>query len=547
MYRALSNLPEDLVVLQGFEFTHQEFGLYVNHECEKTDTEVEGGCDFVAIGENHVVILDVRSMSLDGDGAGDLFLENFKESAGLRAKVSKLALRIIIKTFRFKMPTIRQFTVFPNISKSECEKLPQFATLSDAEKGNLLFSNELTTWWVSQNKTDKVKKDKEFHVALQRVKQTLIGIWSMDRENVSGTGNCGLGKNLTRVEALLDGRKTVEIEDFVSAVSKLSNKDHSSEVNGGDDHQNVYGVKPVLHLMTRRNGQETVPLTTLISNILDTEIANIADLDPATTSIVDVNTDSSSSLLESLGSISAIKSYDEVVASDWTAVTCVVDLSEVLRLSAMKAGQCQDLDTILVRMNSVFARVKSYLSVILIVGATEVMGDEHFDEFGKETLNKINRAYFLKTKATLGNLVQALVSQSCVKYYNTASSSSSSDCVQLPWLEIKKKLDSMFIFPEQRINKQVVILITTQIATVENHVLSIASKINTQKSATKNWIDKLGPDCRNDDLKRIKNTIDKLQEGISEMHELHGKLTTQLCDLSRMYQEVYEDVEANID
>ena len=545
MYRALANLPEDLVVLQGFEFTHQEFGLYVNHECDKTDTEVEGGCDFVAIGENHVVILDVRSMSLDGDGAGDLFLENFKESAGLRAKVSKLALRIIIKTFRFKMPTIRQFTVFPNISKSECEKLPQFATLSDTEKGNLLFSNELTTWWVSQNKADKVKKDKEFHVALQRVKQTLIGIWSMDRENVSGTGNCGLGKNLTRVESLLDGRKTVEIVDFVSVVSKLSNKDHSSEVNGGDNH--LYGVKPVLHLLTRRIGHETVPLTTLISNILDTEIANLADVDPATTAIVDVNTDSSSSLLESLGSMSAIKSYDEVVASDWTAVTCVVDLSEVLRLSAMKAGQCQDLDTILVRMNSVFARVKSYLSVILIVGATEVMGDEHFDEFGKETLNKINRAYFLKTKATLSNLVQALVSQSCVKYYNTTSSSSSSNCVQLSWTEIKKKLDSMFVFPEQRINKQVVILITTQIATVENHVLSIASKINTQKSATKNWIDKLGPGCRNDDLKRIKNTIDKLQEGISEMHELHGKLTTQLCDLSRMYQEVYEDVEANID
>ncbi|XP_063682050.1 uncharacterized protein LOC134816927 isoform X1 [Bolinopsis microptera] len=454
------------------------------------------------------------------------------------------------------MPTIRQFTVFPNISKSECEKLPQFATLSDAEKGNLLFSNELTTWWASQNKADKVKikKDKEFHVALQRVKQTLIGIWSMDRENVSGTGNCGLGKNLTRVEALLDGRKTVEIEDFVSAISKLSNKDHSSELNGGDevdggdDHQNImYGVKPVLHLVTRRVGHETVPLTTLISNILETDITNLADVDPATTAIVDVNTNSSSSLLASLESMSAIKGYDEVVASDWTAVTCVVDLSEVLRLSAMKAGQCQDLDTILVRMNSVFARVKSYLSVILIVGATEVMGDEQFDEFGKETLNKINRAYFLKTKTTLSNLVQAQVSQSCVKYYNTASSSSSSDCVQLPWAEIKKKLDSMFIFPEQRINKQVVILITTQIATVENHVLSIASKINTQKSATKNWIDKLGPGCRNDDLKRIKNTIDKLQEGIFEMHELHGKLTTQLCDLSRMYQEVYEDVEANID
>ena len=105
----------------------------------------------------------------------------------------------------------------------------------------------------------------------------------------------------------------------------------------------------------------------------------------------------------------------------------------------------------------------------------------------------------------------------------------------------------MLVFPDKKINKEAIISISNQINTIDNHVLSIASKVNTQKSATKNWVNKLGPGCRNDELKRVKNTIDKLQEGISEMMEIHGKLTTQLRDLSQLYQEVYEEVEVNID
>ena len=550
VHRALANISEDLVVLQGFEFTHQEFGLYMSQarDSDKADKEIEGGCDFMAISDNHVSILDVRSLGLNGDGAGDVFLKNFKESVELRAKVSKLALRIIIKTFRFKMPTVRQYTVFPNILRSDCEKIPQFTALSDSEKSSLLFSDDLdnfTTWWAHQNKVEKGKKDNEFHLALQRVKQTLIGIWSMDRDSVSDTGDCGLGNSLISLEASMKGGKTVEIDECMLAINRPSNKVTGAKANGGKAHDRLYGVRPVLHLVTRKIGHETVPLATLLSSILETETRNLADLDPATTAIVILNGDENfCSLLDSNASI---KKYEEVVAATWTAITCIVDLSEVFRLSAMKAGQYLDLDALLVRLKSVLETGTSYFSVVVIVGATEVQGDKDFIEFGSETINKTNRQYFQKGKTALCNLVEAMVSQSCVKFYDTVKSSNSSDCVRLSWSEIKKKLDTMLVFPDKKINKEAIISISNQINTIDNHVLSIASKVNTQKSATKNWVNKLGPGCRNDELKRVKNTIDKLQEGISEMMEIHGKLTTQLRDLSQLYQEVYEEVEVNID
>jgi hypothetical protein len=434
--------------------------------------------------------------------------------------------------------------------------MPQFAGLSDSEKSSLIFSDDLenfSTWWSNQSKSDKGKKDNEFHLAIQRVKQTLIGIWSMDRDNVSDTDSCGLGKNLKSVETLTNGRKTVEIDDLISAVDKLSNKGHSPKMNGDDGSERLHGVKPFVHSITRRVGHDTTPLTALLNDILETEVRELAEVDPSKTAIVCLNTcTSSSSFLESVlaerpDSKSVVKSYQDVVAADWTAIICFVDLSEVLRLSAMRDGYCQDMDAMILELRAVLARVTTYFSLVLILGATEVQGDENFGQFGKETINKTNRAYFFKTKSSLSALIQALVSRSCVKYYDMATATNKTTCVPLPWLEIRKKLDSLFVFPDKKINIDKVVSATELVTTLENHVLSMASKVNTQKSATKNWIDKLGPGCRNDELKRVKNTIDKLQVGISEMLELHGKLATQLCDLSKLYQEVYDDVEANLD
>ena len=559
LHRALGELSEDILVLQGFEFTQQEFGLYMSQSVDKDkkDSEIGGGCDFMAISDNNVTIFDVRSLDLDSAGAGDLFLKNFQESVEQRAKVSKLALRIVIKTFRFKMPAVRQYTVFPNVSKSECEKLPQFAALSDTEKSGLVFSDDIdnfTTWWASQAKPDKGKKDKEFHIAVQRVKQTFIGIWSMDRNHVSDSELCDLSKSLLSVEALIEGGATIEINEIVAAVDKLTSKGSRPGVNGGGTHQYIHGVKPVLHLVTRNVGPDSTLFTSTFNNILETERSNLALVDPSRIALVSLNDvpsngcDILNKLLSEhaadskLGSVS----YEGALKTDWTAMICVLDLTSACRLSAMKAGNYLDIEKILLQLKDVISKVKVYFSLILVVGASEVQGDPKFAEFGNETINKTNRAYFQKTKKSLGDLIQALVPVSCVKYHDTTLASSSA-AVRLTWQDIKKKLDTLLVFPNKKINKDAIISVTQQITNIENHVLSIASKVNTQKSATKSWLDKLGPGCRNDELKRVTNTIDRLQEGISEMIELHGKLTTQLCDLSRTYQDIYQDVQANID
>ncbi|KAL5255299.1 hypothetical protein ACHWQZ_G014640 [Mnemiopsis leidyi] len=557
LHRALAELSEDILVLQGFEFTQQEFGLYMSQsiESEKKDNEIGGGCDFMAISDNYVTIFDVRSLSLDNADASDRFFQNIQESGELKAKVSKLARRIVIKTFRFKMPAVRQFTVFPNVPKSECKKLPQFTTLSDAEQNSLVFSEDIdnfTAWWTAQSKAEKGKKDKEFHVAVQRVKQTFIGIWSMDRNHVSESGLCDLSKILQSVEAQMKGGATIEIEEIVSAVNELAGKGSTPEVNGRETHPLLHGVKPVFHLVTRNVGPDSTAFTSTFNNILERETRNLADVDPSKITLVNLN-DVNSSGCDTLNKIVCkhaddskvgTVSYEDALKSDWTAMVCILDLTAACRLSAMKAGSYVDLDTVLLRLKNILSKVKIYFSLVLVVGASEVQGDQSFAEFGNETINKDNRAYFQRTKKGLSDLIQTLVPRSCVNVYDTSLSSTPA---RLTWPDIKKKLDSLLVFPNKKINKEAIISVTLQIANIENHVLSIASKVNTQKSATKNWIDKLGPGCRNDDLKRVSNTIDKLQEGISEMMELHGKLTTQLCELSRSYQEVYQDVQANID
>ena len=559
LHKALGELTEDILVLQGFEFTQQEFGLYMSQSVDKDkqDSEIGGGCDFMAISDNNVTIFDVRSLDLDSAGAGDLFLKNFQESVEQRAKVSKLALRIVIKTFRFKMPAVRQYTVFPNVSKSECEKLPQFAALSDTEKSGLVFSDDIdnfTTWWASQAKPDKGKKDKEFHIAVQRVKQTFIGIWSMDRNHVSDSELCDLSKSLLSVEALMEGGATIEIDEIVSAVDKLTSKGSSPGINGGGTHQYTHGVKPVLHLVTRNVGPDSTLFTSTLNNILETERSNLALVDPSRIALVSLNDvpsngcDISNKLLSEHAADSKLESvsYEGALKTDWTAMICVLDLTSACRLSAMKAGNYLDIEKILLQLKDVISKVKVYFSLILVVGASEVHGDPKFAEFGNETINKTNRAYFQKTKKGLSDLIQTLVPVSCVKHHDTTLASSSA-AARLTWPDIKKKLDTLLVFPNKKINKDAIISVTQQITNIENHVLSIASKVNTQKSATKSWLDKLGPGCRNDELKRVTNTIDRLQEGISEMIELHGKLTTQLCDLSRTYQDIYQDVQANID
>ena len=219
VYRSLERLDEDIVVLHGLEYTHHQYRLcdtsHDRKKCTKTTkkcrnaAQKEAECDFVVVGENYFVILEVKNIPIDEDIVTE---EKTKEIAGALAKSGKqgekvkLLIRgLLTKEEAQEKSKIFIFSVFPSTARH---------LIPDSSEKQILckedFEGDFKRWW-EENVTEKapsIDLSDTFLSKLAEVKDVLLAIWCTDKSECDEM-KCSLGKAIAEINGELErGRIT---------------------------------------------------------------------------------------------------------------------------------------------------------------------------------------------------------------------------------------------------------------------------------------------------------------------------------------------------
>ena len=133
LYRSLEDIEGNYIVIHQLEFTHEQYTALVgehfcdkkrckngqkDHLCHKEPNEIEGECDMVVVGENFVIVFEVKGLKLQDAKLDTHRLKGCCESALMqRKRMKKLAQSIEPSMMIF------QFTIFPNVSIGNVEDI----------------------------------------------------------------------------------------------------------------------------------------------------------------------------------------------------------------------------------------------------------------------------------------------------------------------------------------------------------------------------------------------------------------------------------------
>ena len=156
VYRALERLKEKLIVLHNFEYTHHQYRLcdskHVRKGCSKCKgknaANKEGECDFLVVGLNFFVIIEVKDMHHLGLTDVEYQIDNPESSASKHVGALNGTFHKSLKQ-RKRMAELIQsidqnvevlhFTAYPNFSK---EYKMEFQ-LSEKELASIIFKEDL--------------------------------------------------------------------------------------------------------------------------------------------------------------------------------------------------------------------------------------------------------------------------------------------------------------------------------------------------------------------------------------------------------------------
>ena len=211
VYRALEDLEENIVVLHSLDYTNRQFKLFKEDFSfdENKPNKRNGECDFVAIGENCVVIVEVSDVRRDEERSTDKKLKkafNAKKKQGERTKdLMQNMLKSIVSIGgrgdreADPRPFIKCYCAFLSLS-SDCKDL-----FTDDQRSNIIFANSFSSfqkWW-KENVADKagVSVTEETMSALTDL---LLGLWNIDSQNqVCLEQKCSFGSNIMKVDTQL--------------------------------------------------------------------------------------------------------------------------------------------------------------------------------------------------------------------------------------------------------------------------------------------------------------------------------------------------------
>ena len=228
VYRALEGLiiDEDIIVLHSFDHTHRQYQLCdENHvrkgcmACRKTPNNREGECDFLIIGKNFFVIIEVKNMTsfseakqqdsginVPNEQQHKLGLQgSFKKSVEQRKRMVKL-----IRSIE-KCTNISHFTAYPNFPRKSRAEF----NLKPDQISSIIFKEDiedLASWWRG-NVADFYMEEalnSDFRAKHEKVRNMLLAIWCTDNKGHCDKSKCSLGWCIQDIdEKLLSGNFTI--------------------------------------------------------------------------------------------------------------------------------------------------------------------------------------------------------------------------------------------------------------------------------------------------------------------------------------------------
>ena len=209
MYRALERLDEEIVVLHGLEYTHHQYRIcdtnHVRKNCIKckNPSNVEGESDFVVIGKNYFVVIEVKNIP---HGKDEHITESkVRECSAALKKAQKQAEKVkslitnITKGMGLKEFPIFTFSAFPNTNRILLQNINNKTHEFSVDKQLLCLYDhpDLRSWW-KNNVTDIVNNEAD-SLKQEQINDVLLAIWCTDKNQCDET-RCCLSKSIQDID-----------------------------------------------------------------------------------------------------------------------------------------------------------------------------------------------------------------------------------------------------------------------------------------------------------------------------------------------------------
>ena len=208
VYRALENLEDNIVVLHSLDYTNRQLKLCkkdFNFD-ESRPNKVAGHCDFVAVGENYVVIIEVSNVRRDERKTTDKKLKRAFNRKKKQVERTKNLIENMLKHIDSKSdeadqsPFIKWYCAFLSLS-SDCEHI-----FTEEQRSTIIFADSFHSfqeWW-KENVTAHTADVSVTEKRMSALKGLLLGLWNIDTQNqVNLAGKCSLGSNIMKVDSQL--------------------------------------------------------------------------------------------------------------------------------------------------------------------------------------------------------------------------------------------------------------------------------------------------------------------------------------------------------
>ena len=232
LYRSLEEVKGNFLVLHQLEFTHEQYSAFVGqhlcnrkrckkgdeeHPCHKELKYNEGECDMVVVGDNLVIIFEVKALNLQHTKEDEIKFQGCCESALSQINRMKQLIQSI-------EPSVMVFgyTVFSNIAAEEVRGIrPVDDTLLFREDLEIIGSKisfcqqlaSLTT--ISES-------------AREKLECCLLGLWCIDPEGQWDSKKCSLSWCIKDIDQKLRKamvtRKSVDTENLSSSSKRGKTK-----------------------------------------------------------------------------------------------------------------------------------------------------------------------------------------------------------------------------------------------------------------------------------------------------------------------------------
>ncbi|XP_063681276.1 uncharacterized protein LOC134816381 [Bolinopsis microptera] len=221
VYRALEQLDDNIIVLHNFEYSHHQYRICDKSHIRKDCSQCKGKggnasniaeCDFIVMGKNYFIIIEVKSMHQDHSKIPDNEVTRTYKSNKNTYKAWRIAQKQIQRTKCLIDGIIEQFFEGKDREKVKIVGISAFPStprLFLQTEGITLCKEDFKDfgeWWqthildlITSNYVHDDYVHDDFHSKMEKAKAILLAIWCTDK-NQCDELKCSLGHSIMAID-----------------------------------------------------------------------------------------------------------------------------------------------------------------------------------------------------------------------------------------------------------------------------------------------------------------------------------------------------------